>query len=252
MAVDYVATFNREHERWNVYPDAVRRSVEVFNLLDVRPMRALLLSLTAKFATGQVAPAFEFLISLGVRLLIASSTRSGSVENPLATAANKVFRGEITTTAELKRSLTGATPTNEEFRQAFQAARVSKARLARYYLRSLEMVASNESEPWFVPVQDTLIVNLEHVLPKKPEGNWPQFTDDEAAMYINRLGNQVLMRAGDNSNLRSASFAAKRPIYSQSPYKLTSEVGQKSNWCPPAITDRQSRLAELACQAWPV
>ena len=40
LAAAYVATFNPEHEKWNGYPDASRRAIEVFNLLNIRPMRA--------------------------------------------------------------------------------------------------------------------------------------------------------------------------------------------------------------------
>jgi hypothetical protein len=76
---------------------------------------------------------------------------------------------------------------------SFVNTRVSKAQLARYYLRSLEMAAKGEAEPWFMPTADRAIINLEHVLPKKPEENWPQFTSDEVALYTNRLGNQAFV-----------------------------------------------------------
>lgn len=62
------------------------------------------------------------------------------------------------------------TPSDSEFRQAMAVARVSNTRLARYYLRSMEMTAKEEPDPSFVQVQDTSIINLEHILPKKPEG----------------------------------------------------------------------------------
>ena len=57
----------------------------------------------------------------------------------------------------------------------------------RRALRSLEMAAKEEPEPWFLPTNDKTIINLEHVLPKKPEGNWPSFTLDEVDLYVNRL-----------------------------------------------------------------
>ena len=78
--------------------------------------------------------------------------------------------------------------------------------LAREYVQKIVMAARNEPEPWFIPTQDRSVINLEHILPKKPEGNWPQFTDDEAAMYVNRLGNQALLRASNNSDVRSAGW----------------------------------------------
>jgi hypothetical protein len=252
LANAYVATFNPENEKWNGYPDTVRKAIEVFNLLNIKPMRPLLLAITAKFAPKEAASAFQFIISLGVRLLIASSTRSGSVELPIAGAANEVFTNKIETANALRKRLADITPVDDEFKMAFETARVSKAQLARYYLRSLEMAAKGESEPWFMPTDDRSVINLEHVLPKKPDGNWPQFNDDEVALYTNRIGNQALLRASDNSELKSTAFSDKKKIYRQSPYVLTSQIAGLADWTVTTISQRQKTLADLALKAWPV
>jgi Protein of unknown function DUF262/Protein of unknown function (DUF1524) len=252
LANAYVATFNPENEKWNGYPDTVRKAIEVFNLLNIKPMRPLLLAIAAKFSPKEAALAFQFIISLGVRLLIASSTRSGSVELPVAAAANEIFTNKIETAAVLRKKLADITPVNDEFKMAFETTRVSKAQLARYYLRSLEMAAKGESEPWFMPTDDRSVINLEHVLPKKPDGNWPQFTDDEVALYTNRIGNQALLRASDNSELKSTAFSDKKKIYGQSPYVLSSQIAGLGDWTGAAISQRQKALAELALKAWPV
>lgn len=252
LATAYVATHNPEHEKWNGHPDAVRRSIEVLNLLGVRPLRPLLLSIAAKFDQKETALAFQFIVSLAVRLVIGGGTRSGSVEVPVATAANEVFIGKIATALDLKKRLSDITPSNEEFKEAVTNCRVSVARFARYYLRSMEMAAKGEAEPWFVPTDDRAVINLEHVLPKKPGDNWPQFTAEEADHWLTRLGNQVLMRASDNSDLRSAAFAEKKKVFANSPYVLTSHVASFANWTPQAIAERQLKLGELAVKTWPV
>ena len=252
LANAYVAIFNPEHEKWNGYPDMVRRAIEVFNLLNIKPMRPLLLSIATKFKPKEAAQAYQFLVSLGIRLLIASSTRSGSVETPLAAAANEVFTGRIDLAAGLVQRLGDVTPPDDEFRMAFEIAKVSKAQLARYYLRSLEMTAKGESEPWFMPIDDRSVINLEHVLPRKPEGNWPSFNEDEVAMYATRLGNQSLLRASDNSNLKSAPFDVKKKIYRDFPYVLTSQIAGLPAWTVATIVDRQKTLANLALKTWPI
>ena len=252
LATAYVATFNPEHEKWNGYSDSSRRGIEVLNLLNIRPIRALLLAITAQFSSEESEQAFQFAVSLGVRLLIARSTRSSSVELPLAAAASSIFHGNIDSSRDLRKRLRSITPTDQEFRSDFESARVSKTKLSRYYLRSLEMAEAGESEPWFLPTEDRSVINLEHVLPKRSEGNWPQFSDDEAAMYTNRLGNQVLMRASDNSDLRSGGFSTKKGRYGESPYHLTSQLVDLIDWSVTAITDRQKCLANLALKAWPI
>jgi len=86
----------------------------------------------------------------------------------------------------------------------------------------------------------------------KPDGNWPEFTDDEVAMYSNRIGNQALLRASDNSDLRSIGFAEKKKIYAQSPYVLTSQIAGLDAWSVASISQRQKALSLLAVKAWPV
>jgi hypothetical protein len=252
LANTYVATFNPEHERWNGHPLPVRRAIEVLNLFKIRPLRPLILAIAAKMDERETAKAFQFLVSLGVRLMIASSTRSGSVEVPLADAAKDVFAEQITTTDDLISSLGELMPSDGQFKAAFETARVSNARLARYYLRSLELAVKKEPEPWFIPQEDGNVINLEHVLPKKPEGNWPGFTDDDHKLRATRLGNQALMRASDNSDKKSDGFEDKKAVYAGSPYVLTSQIAELEKWDPEAIDNRQAKLAGLAAEAWPI
>ena len=248
----YVAIFNPEHDKWNGYPDAARRSIEVLNVFNIKPLRPLLLAIAIKMPDQEAAGSLQFMVSLSVRLIIASSTRTGSVEESLAGVAHDVFRSQIVDLQTLKKELSNITPSDEIFRFEFENARVSKAQLARYYLRSLEMAAKNEPEPWFRPTDDRSIINLEHVLPKKPEENWPQFKPEEVAIYVNRIGNQVLLRATDNSAMKSDPFDTKKKVFSDSPYVLTNQVATEAQWNPDAIKRRQAILAELAVKAWPI
>ena len=54
---------------------------------------------------------------------------------------------------------------------------------------------------------------ISNVLPKKSHESWRQFSEGDLALYITRLGNQALLRAGDNSDLKSAGFTEKKEIY---------------------------------------
>lgn len=251
LATIYAATFNSDHERWNAYPDQARHAIEVFNWFGIKPMRPLVVSISSKMDINEATRALTFLVALGVRLMIASSTRSGSVEQPLANAARDVFAESTTTAAELAGALSHLTPSDQEFRVAFEQARVSNAKLAKYYLRSLEMTAKAEPEPWFTPQDDQQVINLEHVLPRKPGDNWPTFTEDDVRLFATRLGNLTLLRKSDNSALHSDSFTDKRAVYGQCPYLLTSQIAELAEWTPDTITARQITLADLAVTTWP-
>ena len=248
----YVSTFYRDHERWNTYPDSIRLAIQTLNFFDIHPFRPALLSIANKYSPKEALKAFQLFISLGVRLVIASSTRSGYIEETLAAAANKIYLGKISTSDDLAKDISGIIPNNELFRQAFETATVGKGPLARYYLRALERVAQKRPDPWFMLNEDKEVINLEHILPEKPGDNWPQFTKEEVVTYWRRIGNMVLLKNKDNSDLKSAKFSVKSLIYKDSPYVLTSQVSSVSDWNVENIKERQTGLAKLALVAWPI
>lgn len=213
-------------------------------------MRPLILAIAHRFPKEEADPAFRFAVSLSVRLMITNLTRTGTVEEGLAETAHGIFSNKTTTAKSLAGSLKAIVPNDEQFRLAFQTATVSNRKLAKYYLRALEMAAKGEAEPWHIPNDDKAIINLEHVLPEKPEGNWPQFSDEQVRLYYRRIGNFVLLRASENSTLKSAPFSEKKNVFAKSPYALTSQVGQASDWTIKEITDRQTGLSDYALRAW--
>jgi hypothetical protein len=252
LSQNYTAIFNPEHENWNGYADSTRRSIEVLNLLDIRPLRPLMLAVATKFPIREADVTFKQIVSWAVRLVLASSTRSGSVEVPFAAAANEVMNGQIVSADSLKGRLSAVVPTDQQFRSAVEVATVSSTKLARYYLRSLEMAAKEEPEPCFIPNDDRSTINLEHVLPLKPEGNWPNFNEDEHRLFAKRLGNLALLQAKRNSNLRSSDFATKSVVFQETPYTLTRQIASTPVWGPAEIAERQKTLARLALKAWPL
>ncbi len=252
LAAIYIAIFNPEHEKWNSYPDTIRRAIHTLNLLNIKGLRPLMLAIASQFEPKEASEAFRMFITWGVRFIITAHTSRGSIDEVLAEAANRVFLGEITSAAQLRKHVSDTIPPDEEFRRSFEIAAVSQARFARYYLRSLEMAARGETTPWFVPNDDTQAINLEHVLPEVPGNNWPSFDEDTAQIFVRRIGNLALLLAKSNSDLKSASFSKKRAIYNSSPYELTRMIAKVSSWTKDEISTRQRVLAELALKAWPL
>jgi hypothetical protein len=247
----YVSTFQFT-EKWLSYPDSALKALETLNFFNIHPFRPAMLAVAGKFSPQEASKAFQMFISLGVRLLIASSTRSGSIEETLGTAANKTYKWEITTAKQLKEEISNIIPSDEVFRLAFETATISKASLARYYLRSLEKVAKKEPVPWFVVNDDKEVITLEHVLPANTEGNWPQFTQESAEAYYRRLGNMILLSRKANSDLKSSGFDEKKKMYKDCPYELTRQIETANEWSAETINKRQKKLAELALSAWPL
>ena len=99
------------------------------------------------------------------------------------------------------------------------------------------------------PVQ---VINLEHILPEKPEDKWPKVDEEKLRSYSKRIGNLALLLAKSNSDLRSADFTTKKVVYEHTPYVLTSQIATVGEWDEHQITERQKVMAELALKAWPL
>lgn len=250
LANVYVATFFQDHEYWKKYPDAMLSAIETINFFDIAPFRPILISIALKFVPKEALNAFSMFVSLGVRLLIAGSTRTGSVEETLAAVANKIYLGTISTSVQLRNEISGIIPTDVQFREAFETATVSKASLARYYLRTLENVIQSQKDPHFIVLSNKEEITLEHILPEKPKNNWPQFTIDEHDSYWKRIGNMVLLRNKINSDLKSKPLQEKIPEYKKCSYKLTEQVTTVQEWTADKIRERQVGLAKIALKAW--
>src|SRR5262249_55172573 len=122
---------------------------------------------------------------------------------------------------------------------------------ARYYLRALETHVKGESNPQFVPNEDTTAVNLEHILPIHPSDDWG-ISSEITSAYYRRIGNMALMSSKANAEIGNSSFAEKKAAFKDSPYELTAEIAKARKWGPDEIDKRQRALADLAPAVWPI
>ena len=240
----YVATFRSDAEHWNAYPKTALDALRAINRFGISPLRPLVLAIAKTFPLQEATGAFGFLVSFSVRLLIASTTRSGSIEESIAGTALEVYKGRINTTSALKKHLIDIVPDDQEFEDAFKTTSSNKPEYARYYLRVLEQSFSSIDEPWHIENDDPTAITLEHVLPKSPGRDWNAWIDaDQIMKYTRRLGNLCLLQRRTNSEQGSEGFDSKRESYRAAPYVFTSEIADYADWGPVEIEARQAKMA---------
>jgi hypothetical protein len=248
----YAAIISHAHEFWGDYGSGSRQHIETINLLRMVQVRPLLLAVLDKFGIAETKKALRFAVSWGVRFLIHGGLGGGVLEREYCDRAKEINSNTIKTAAQLAKAMATAAPSDKEFEAAFSTATVSQTYLARYYLRALEKRAGGEIDPELIPNPNEEDVNLEHILPIKPEKNWPQFDEESAKVFHRRLGNMALIQQKLNSALRSAPFSKKKVVYANSKFKLTTEVAAENQWDAATIDARQKRLAKLAVETWPI
>jgi hypothetical protein len=254
-ADSYAAILNPTHAKWNSYPPQISEAIANLRELRVQQIRPLMLAAAKHFEPSEALTTFRSFINWTVRFLVAGGMRGGQLEDAYGERALDVSMGKIKNTKELLSSLVSEIPSDEEFKNAFATARVSQYPLARYYLRSIERCIRGEAQPELVPQQDTDFLNLEHILPQEPSGNWAHIDSETADAYTKRIGNMTLLKARTNTDFGNASFKIKRVEYKKSPLKITTLIcdltKEDTLWGPSQINERQRILAEYALKAWP-
>ena len=211
----------------------------------------MFISVLKHFTPVELLQAMKSLVAWGVRSVVVGNIGGGTVERRYSDAAPKIRDGSIKTAVELFNELSAIVPSDDEFKTSFTMARVTRAKLARYYLGALERAAADTDEPELVPNADAEKVNLEHILPKNATAaEWPAFTREQREDLLHRLGNMALLAKGPNDRIGNRPFLAKKPVLIASSLLLTKDAGAQPEWTPIAIHERQERLAHSAVSVW--
>lgn len=242
-----------EYVGWNNVDREVRAYIYIITkILTIEQILPLLLAVLKNFHRENLKPAMKMFLSWSVRFLVAGSGGGGPLDRAYGQLAKQVTEGSITTVGQLRAQVrAGVLRTDAEFQQAFSKARVTKASLARYYLRALELHLNNDPNADLGGVlDDSFAQNVEHVLPQRESPEWA-LPEQTALQFRKRLGNMVLLSPEENVRLGNRSFEVKKKVYLSTPTLITQAVGSYEAWGPTEIDVWQERLAELAVQIWP-
>jgi hypothetical protein len=119
-------------------------------------------------------------------------------------------------------------------------------RVRQYVLLRLDSALAQGEATYDYP-----IVSVEHVLPQNPGigSVWLKWfpVDEERAQYTHRIGNLALLSRKKNTQAQNYDFEKKKEGYfatnkGVSPFALTTQVLQQSEWTPAIINQRQNEL----------
>jgi len=250
----YYALLTVDSDVWSEYSETTRLAAEVLVDLNLNQFRPMLLSALATFSKAEIERLIPTMVCWSIRGLAAGRLGGGVAETAFGSVAQQIRSKKVKTVKEILASsgIDNLVSTDTAFMADFAEWRLIKGSLARYILRTLELVQQDGSEPELVVNPDVSKVNLEHVLPKSPRKvDWPDFSNDEHRLYVNRIGNMTLLQRGPNGRIGNKPWTAKKPILALSSFELTKSASKHSKWTPTVIDKRQTMMAELAVRAWP-
>lgn len=127
-------------------------------------------------------------------------------------------------------------------------------RIRQYVLLRLDSALAQGEATYNYPT-----VSVEHVLPQNPsEGSvWLKWfpVEEERVQYTHRIGNLALLSRKKNAQAQNYDFDKKKEGYfatskGVSPFALTTQVLQKTEWTPAIINQRQKELLQKLKTLW--
>jgi hypothetical protein len=242
----YAALVNPSSPIWNQYPLSARESLEALKTLGISQTRPLLLAALEHLPIEENAKLLTSLESWAVRLIAAGTLGTGALEQVFAKIAVGISERKLKSAKGVESQIKKDIPENPQFIADFSAMKVGNHKIARYFLRSLEI----EGKPYLDASKDEQIT-LEHVMPENHSKDWKNISEEIHDEYVSRLGNLALLKDIDNSTFKDKGFSVKKPILAGVPLKLTSMIGLCADWDEKEIQKRQQYLASLAINVWP-
>jgi len=249
----YLAILNPHHPFWNNFPRECSEYIAELSELRLIRNRPLLIALLEiwKDNPEEVKKSLKLIVTWSVRNLVTGTIGSGTLEKEFSNQAKLINEGKMRDAKELLDSIKDLIPTDEQFQNAFEMASISKAYIARYYLRKLEQAYRTTLE--LKPIENPEKVNLEHILPENPtnlQKDWPSFDENLHKTYYRRIGNLTLLDKRMNSDIGNGPFEGKKEVYRESELIITKKIAEYSDWAPSEIEERQKELAKKAVEIW--
>jgi hypothetical protein len=147
--------------------------------------------------------------------------------------------------------------TDAAFKTWFREASARTAKEGFYVCEMIEHYLG--SQAGMLPNPQSPTQHLEHIFPRRPDRSWPQMTDDEIDLIVNRYGNLLVLEANINRHIKNKDYAFKKSNpqskdYSNSRLILPQGVinfEDAGQWTKQSIEDRQSFLADAyAVKVW--
>ena len=248
----YLAILNHNLSFWDDYDSKCKDYIETLNYFGLAQYRPLVLTILKKFNEVEVKKSLKILVSWMVRNLIMGKLGGGTLEKAYIENAVKITKNDITNARELRDALSALISTDQEFKEGFKIASVSKAKLARYYLSAIENHKRGNEHPELLVNTNPDAVNLEHILPEKDnDNNYSGFTEEEKKTFLRKIGNLTLMKTKENNDFKSSEFSIKKDKFNESELWITKMIADNYvEWNVENIKDRQSQLADLAIETW--
>lgn len=248
----YMAISNPNDDFWEGDKELIN-SVSALKLFRVTQNKPLLIVYYEKYGIDNgFKKLIKSIVTISFRYNVIGKLQANEMDKVYNKASIKLFNSEEFNFKNLLNNLKDIYISDDNFKSYFELKSLntnnsSNKKLVRYILFNLEGQIEHGNEYDYLVNSGT----IEHILPENLNENWEvNFSEDDHARNLYKLGNMTLLESVKNNKLASdKSYQEKLPIFQSSKYQITSTI-DFDDWNVNTIKNRQTKLAKLACGRW--
>ncbi len=249
----YANLNNPTHEFWG--DPETEYMLDELNIFKVEQIYSLLLALYEKFYSEK--DFFKKMLLRLVNFTFRYNTICGldpkELERLYSNLSIKIRENKIAKNKIIE-EIRRPSPSKAKFIASFKEIETKNAKLAKYILLKINNHLFRKRGKKEIEI-NTNVVNLEHIIPKKPNKDWKEFfrkeniTEEE---LIYRLGNMTILLKEYNRKIANDFFDKKKEMYKKSDLPLNKELIKHDRFGEKEIEKRQERIARLAEELWKI
>lgn len=223
--------------------------LKVINNFKAKQFRPLLFSLLYKnYEISDINNVLKAILSLQIRNFFIAKNNPNTVEQLYPRLAKIAYESNENKTDEIIKILEDTMVSDNDILAIMKTRyfnRQGDNKLVRIILKE---IYDSESYREIEISDDSIQVNLEHILPQNPSKNsfWVEnYTEEEREKYTYMLGNMTLILGTRNSSLGNRDFQDKKEKLIESDIPQNKELGEVKEWTKEIIEKRTEKLTKL-------
>jgi len=241
------------HEFWG--NAEVESLLEDLNVLKVQQVYVLLLGLYN--AIGNDISTFGKMIKVlknfSFRYNTVCRLNPNELERVYSDLSIRVRKGNTSKEQVIER-IRALSPSKATFLDSFKPFETKNSKLARHILITINDHLLEQANKLDKETRARKI-NLEHIIPKKPDKEWKQFFENnniDPETLTHKIGNMTILLDEYNRKLANKFFDKKKEMYKKSSLPINKEIKQYREFGEEQVNKRQRKLATIAEELWRV
>lgn len=251
-ATVYSNLINPTHEFWA--DNDIESALEDLRILRAQQVYTLLLAFYKNFhrKPNEFKKLLQLITNFTFRYNTICSLNPNDLEFLYSKLSIRVRKTNIKT-SKIIDQLLASCPTRETFIGSFLKFETKNSKLARYILANINDNLLEKEGKYEQQTKRGTKVNIEHVIPKKPDQEWSNFfrgQNIDPETLTHKIGNMTILLDEYNRKIANKFFDKKQVMYKNSSLPINKYLKSCKEFSETQVKKRQKDFAEISEKLW--